>query len=92
MGTDIGAPLRRSRSSLRVRWFRFLPYIFGLSGVFAMVLSLLFVGAALGFTGGVVGLLSGASPLKRGIRQILIGFGAAFVTYLLGLAFGTTVG
>ena len=56
-----------------------------------MVLSLLFVGAALGFTGGVVGLLSGASPLKRGIRQILIGFGAAFVTYLLGLAFGTTV-
>ena len=57
-----------------------------------MVLSLLFVGAALGLTGGVVGLLSGASPLKRGIRQILIGFGAAFVTYLLGLAFGTTVG
>ena len=57
-----------------------------------MVLSLLFVGAALGFTGGVVGLLSGASPLRRGVRQILIGFGAAFVTYLLGLAFGTTVG
>ena len=84
-------PLRPLRSLLRVRWFRFC-HIFGLSGVFAMVLSLLFVGAALGFTGGVVGLLSGASPLKRGIRQILIGFGAAFVTYLLGLAFGTTVG
>ena len=35
----------------------------GLSGVFAMVLSLLFVGAALGFTGGVVG-PAGASPLR----------------------------
>ncbi|MGD6979288.1 VIT1/CCC1 transporter family protein, partial [Citricoccus zhacaiensis] len=40
---------------------------------------------------GVVGLLSGASPLKRGARQLAIGYGAAAITYLLGLAFGTTV-
>ena len=92
LGTDIGAAAASFAFFASGALIPILPYIFGLSGVFAMVLSLLFVGAALGFTGGVVGLLSGASPLKRGIRQILIGFGAAFVTYLLGLAFGTTVG
>jgi len=36
-----------------------------------------------------VGLLSGASPLKRGLRQLAIGLGAAAVTYVLGLLFGT---
>ena len=92
LGTDIGAAAASFAFFASGALVPILPYIFGFSGVFAMVLSLLFVGAALGFTGGVVGLLSGASPLKRGIRQILIGFGAAFVTYLLGLAFGTTVG
>ena len=92
LGTDIGAAAASFAFFASGALVPILPYIFGLSGVFALVLSLLFVGAALGFTGGVVGLLSGASPLKRGIRQILIGFGAAFVTYLLGLAFGTTVG
>lgn len=92
LGTDIGAAASSFAFFASGALIPILPYIFGLSGVFAMVLSLLFVGVALGFTGGVVGLLSGASPMKRGIRQILIGFGAAFVTYLLGLAFGTTVG
>jgi len=35
-------------------------------------------------------LLSGASPFKRALRQLAIGFGAAAVTYLLGFAFGAT--
>jgi vacuolar iron transporter family protein len=43
-------------------------------------------------TGAVVGILSGASPLKRALRQLGIGYGAAAATYLLGLAFGTTLG
>ena len=50
------------------------------------------VGIALLATGATVGLLSGASPLKRALRQLGIGLGAAAVTYLLGLAFGTTIG
>ncbi|WP_148408455.1 VIT1/CCC1 transporter family protein [Micrococcus luteus] len=69
-----------------------LPYILGMSGLWALGLAAAMVGAALLFTGGVVGLLSGSSPLKRGVRQLLIGFGAAAVTYLLGLAFGANVG
>jgi VIT1/CCC1 family predicted Fe2+/Mn2+ transporter len=50
------------------------------------------VGIALLATGGIVGLLSGTSPLTRGLRQLAIGLGAAAVTYLLGLVFGTVVG
>ena len=50
------------------------------------------VGVALMGTGAVVGVLSGASPLKRALRQLAIGFGAAAVTYCLGLLFGATVG
>jgi vacuolar iron transporter family protein len=49
------------------------------------------VSIALLVTGAIVGLLSGASPLKRALRQLAIGLGAAAVTYLLGLAFGTSI-
>jgi VIT1/CCC1 family predicted Fe2+/Mn2+ transporter len=68
-----------------------LPYIFGLGGLAAVVVSATLVGIALLATGGIVGLLSGASPAKRGLRQLAIGLGAAAVTYILGLVFGGTV-
>ncbi|WP_221584127.1 VIT1/CCC1 family protein [Microbacterium sp. G2-8] len=68
-----------------------LPWIFGLSGIAAVAVALVLVGIALLLTGGVVGLLSGASPLPRALRQLAIGFGAAAVTYVLGLVFGVSV-
>ncbi|WP_438353052.1 VIT1/CCC1 transporter family protein [Microbacterium sp. CJ88] len=69
-----------------------LPWIFGLSGIGAVALALLLVGIALMSTGAMVGLLSGAPPFRRALRQLLIGFGAAAVTYLLGLLFGVQMG
>jgi VIT1/CCC1 family predicted Fe2+/Mn2+ transporter len=69
-----------------------LPFLFGMTGVAALVVAGILVGVALLMTGGVVGLLSGTSPLTRGLRQLAIGLGAAAVTYVLGLAFGTVVG
>lgn len=69
-----------------------LPFLFGLTGVTALVVAAVLVGLALLVTGGIVGLLSGTSPLTRGLRQLGIGLGAAAVTYVLGLAFGTVVG
>ena len=68
-----------------------LPYLFGLSGLTAVVVAAVLVGITLLATGATVGLLSGASPLKRGLRQLAIGYAAAAATYLLGLLFGTTV-
>ena len=69
-----------------------LPFLFGLTGMAALVVAAVLVGLALLATGGIVGLLSGTSPLTRGLRQLGIGLGAAAVTYVLGLAFGTVVG
>lgn len=69
-----------------------LPYAFGLTGLAAIITAAALVGIALLFTGGVVGVLSGSSPMRRGLRQLAIGYGAAAVTYLLGLAFGTVIG
>lgn len=69
-----------------------IPFLFGMTGTAAIVVSALLVGIVLLGTGAVVGLLSGASPLKRAVRQLLIGYGAAAATYVLGLLFGATVG
>ncbi|MGO4691899.1 VIT1/CCC1 transporter family protein [Glaciibacter sp. 2TAF33] len=69
-----------------------LPYLVGLTGLAAIIVAAVLVGLALLATGAVVGLLSGAPPLRRALRQLVIGFGAAAVTYLLGLLFGTSLG
>ncbi|WP_233493568.1 VIT1/CCC1 transporter family protein [Desertihabitans brevis] len=68
-----------------------LPWLIGATGWVAVAWSAGLVGLALLLTGSVVGLLSGVSPLKRALRQLAIGWGAAAATYLLGLAFGTSV-
>lgn len=69
-----------------------LPYLFGASGVTAVLVSAGLVGVALLLTGATVGVLSGGHPMLRALRQLAIGWGAAAVTYLVGLAFGTVVG
>jgi VIT1/CCC1 family predicted Fe2+/Mn2+ transporter len=69
-----------------------LPYLLGLGGGRAVLVACGLVGVALLVTGAITGLLSGTSPVTRALRQLGIGFGAAAVTYLLGLVFGTTVG
>jgi VIT1/CCC1 family predicted Fe2+/Mn2+ transporter len=69
-----------------------IPFLFGVSGIAALVIAAVLVGVALLATGAVVGILSGGPPLKRALRQLAIGYGAAAATYLLGLAFGTVVG
>ncbi len=67
-----------------------LPFVVGMTGYPALILAAVLVGVALMITGSVVGLLSGAPPLRRALRQLGIGYGAAALTYLLGLAFGAT--
>ena len=47
-----------------------LPFLFGMAGYPAIVLSAALVGLALLGTGAIVGLLSGAPPLKRALRQL----------------------
>jgi len=69
-----------------------LPFLFGAEGGVAVIIAAGLVGLALLATGSVVGVLSGASPARRALRQLAIGFGAAAATYLLGLVFGVGAG
>ncbi|WP_394768630.1 VIT1/CCC1 transporter family protein [Lacisediminihabitans sp.] len=92
VGTGIGAAVSSFCFFASGAIIPVVPYLFGLSGLTAILVASALVGLALLGTGAVVGLLSGASPLKRALRQLAIGFGAAAVTYGLGLLFGTSTG
>ena len=94
-GEQVGTPMNAALSSFCFfatgAFFPLIPYILGLTGLTAIIVAAAIVGIALLFTGGVVGILSGQPPMPRALRQLLVGFGAAGVTYLLGLLFGTSV-
>lgn len=94
-GEQVGTPMNAALSSFCFfatgAFFPLIPYILGLTGLTAIIVAAAIVGVALLFTGGVVGILSGQPPMPRALRQLLVGFGAAGVTYLLGLLFGTSV-
>ncbi|MDR3660585.1 MAG: VIT1/CCC1 transporter family protein [Mycobacterium sp.] len=92
VGTGLGAAVSSFLFFASGALIPVLPYLFGLTGSTAVVVSAALVGIALLSTGMVVGLLSGGPPLRRAMRQLLIGYGAAAVTYLLGLLFGTAAG
>lgn len=91
LGTGIGAALASFCFFASGAFIPLIPYLLGAEGMTAVVIAAGLVGAALLFTGGVVGVLSGRAPLPRALRQLAIGLGAAAATYLLGLAFGTTI-
>ncbi len=92
VGTGIGAALSSFCFFATGAAIPVLPFLFGLTGTAALVVATVLVGLALLLTGAIVGILSGGPPLRRGVRQLLIGLGAAGVTYLLGLLFGATLG
>ncbi|MBF4461545.1 MULTISPECIES: VIT1/CCC1 transporter family protein [unclassified Rathayibacter] len=90
VGTGMGAALSSFCFFASGAIIPVLPYLLGLTGLAAVVVACVLVGIALLATGAVVGLLSGAPPLARALRQLGIGYGAALVTYLLGLLFGAS--
>ena len=94
-GDQVGTPMKAALSSFCFfavgAIFPLIPYLLGMTGLSAIVVAAVIVGVALLFTGGVVGILSGQSPMPRALRQLLVGYGAAGVTYLLGWLFGTSI-
>ena len=94
-GEQVGTPMRAALSSFAFfavgAFAPLIPYLMGATGTAAIMAAAVIVGLALLFTGGVVGVLSGQSPAPRALRQLLVGYGAAGVTYLLGFLFGTTL-
>jgi VIT1/CCC1 family predicted Fe2+/Mn2+ transporter len=66
-----------------------IPYLAGAGGFVAAAIAAGTVGLVLLATGAIVGLLSGGSLARRSVRQLVIGLGAAAVTFFFGLLFGT---
>lgn len=71
--------------------FPVIPF-FALHGTTAVIASLLLSGVALALIGAGTSLFTGRSALFSGIRQLLIGYAAAGVTYGLGMVAGATLG
>jgi VIT1/CCC1 family predicted Fe2+/Mn2+ transporter len=92
VGTGLGAALSSFCFFASGAIIPIIPYFFGLGGLPAILIAAGLVGLALLGTGAIVGVLSGGPPLLRALRQLAIGYGAALVTYLLGLLFGTSTG
>ena len=92
VGTGLGAALSSFAFFASGAAVPVLPFLLGLSGGAALLVAVVLVGFALLLTGATVGLLSGGPPLRRALRQLAIGAGAAASTYLLGLLFGSTIG
>jgi vacuolar iron transporter family protein len=68
-----------------------LPFLVGLQGTTALLVAGMLVGTALMATGATVGVLSGGPPLRRALRQLAIGAGAAAITYGLGSLVGAVL-
>lgn len=66
-----------------------VPYLFGASGFLAIIVAAILVGVLLLLTGAATGLLSGAPMRHRAVRQLVIGYLAAAVTYGLGAIVGS---
>ena len=61
-------------------------------GTTAILVSLVASGLALFAVGALITHVTGRSPWRSGLRQLMIGLAAAGVTYLVGLLLGVSVG
>ena len=92
VGTGLGAALSSFAFFASGAAVPVLPFLIGFTGAAALIAAMVLVGLALMLTGATVGVLSGGPPVRRALRQLAIGTGAATATYLLGILFGATLG
>ena len=91
---DLGSPLGAALSSFATfavgAAVPILPFVFT-TGTPAIALSAGLAGAVLAGVGGLIGFLSGTSPLKSGARMVGLAALAAAITFAVGKLFGTTL-
>lgn len=90
VGTSVGAMVSSFCFFAAGAAIPVLPFVFGMTSTAALLVALISVGVALLATGAIVGLISGGPPVRRALRQLAIGMGAAAVTYGLGSVFNAT--
>jgi vacuolar iron transporter family protein len=92
--TGLGSPLSAAISSLLTfaigALVVILPYLFG-SGTAALVTAIVLAACAMVGVGIGIGLLNGRSPVRSGLRQLILGGAAALVTFGIGHLIGANV-
>ncbi len=92
--TELGSPLSAAFSSLLTfavgALVVILPYLFG-GGTAAFVTAIILAVAAMLGVGAGIGVLNGRNTARSGLRQLLLGGGAALVTFGIGHVIGATV-
>lgn len=92
---DLGSPFAAAGSSfVTFAVGAALPLVplFFAEGQKAMLASCLVSAVVLGGVGGLIGLISGTSPWRSGLRMLLLAAGAAGVTFGLGRLVGASLG
>jgi VIT1/CCC1 family predicted Fe2+/Mn2+ transporter len=92
VGSDVGAALSSFGFFASGAAVPVVPFALGLPTGTAIAVACTLVGLALLVTGAVVGVLCGGPPLTRALRQLVIGLGAAALTYAVGTVAGATLG
>jgi VIT1/CCC1 family predicted Fe2+/Mn2+ transporter/rubrerythrin len=92
---DLGSPVKVAASSFVAfsvgAAVPVIPYIFA-QDTTALIFAIVFAALALVAVGGTVGYLSGAGIFKSAMRQLIVGAGAAAVTYIIGSLVGVGLG
>jgi VIT1/CCC1 family predicted Fe2+/Mn2+ transporter len=92
VGTGLGAAMSSFAFFASGAAVPVLPFVLGLEGRTAFTVASVLVGMALLLTGATAAVLSGGPPLRRALRQLAIGAGAAAVTYVLGAVVASVTG
>ena len=91
---ELGSPLAAAVSSLVTfaagALVVIIPYFVG-SGTAALVTAVVLAAAALVAVGAGIGILNGRSPVRSGLRQLLLGGAAALITFGIGHLIGASV-
>jgi len=91
---QLGSPLIAAISSLLTftggALVVIVPYFFG-GGTAALIAAIVLAAAALLAVGAGIGALNGRSPVRSGLRQLLLGGAAALVTFGIGHLIGAHV-
>ncbi|HUK71210.1 MAG TPA: VIT1/CCC1 family protein [Streptosporangiaceae bacterium] len=92
--TGLGSPVSAAISSLLTfaagALVVILPYLIG-GGTAALIAAIILAASALVGVGAGIGVLNGRSPVRSGLRQLLVGGLAAVVTFGVGHLIGATV-
>lgn len=73
-------------------FFPVVPYFFAPTTYIALPISVFLAGAALAVVSAIISMMSGISARKKAVEMVILGLGAAFVSYMFGTLLNAVFG